>query len=115
MGQSGLLDLFVYASRNLLPLAFSTLGALIITRQPSNRIGLLLPALSTFFDVFSELFVGRMTAPPAESSTLLLIAVWANRISWVLSVFPLFLTLLLSPPASCRRRVGADWCSPSSR
>jgi len=99
IGQGGLLGLFVYASHQLLPFAFASLGALIITRQPGNRIGwfMQLPALSMFFSMFSELFLGRMTAPPAQPSTLVLVAVWADRIGWVLSVFPLFLILLLFP------------------
>src|SRR5688500_6863177 len=66
IAHNGLLGLFVYASRKLLAFAFASLGALIITRQPGNRIGwlMLLPALSTLVDVGRELFLVPLTAPP---------------------------------------------------
>ncbi|HEU5101863.1 MAG TPA: hypothetical protein VFU22_22735 [Roseiflexaceae bacterium] len=110
IGRNGLLGLFVYASRAMLPLTFSSLGALIITHQPGNRIGwlMLLPALATFVDVSSELFVDPMTVPPAEPSALVLIAIWAGRVGWVWAIFPLFLILLLFPtgrPPSPRWRI----------
>ncbi len=97
--RSGLLGLFVYASRILLSVLFTSLGALIITHQPGNRIGwlMLLPALATFSSVSSALFVEPLTAPPAEASALLLVAVWADRIDWAFALIPLFLVLLLFP------------------
>jgi hypothetical protein len=99
IGQSGLLGLFVYASRRLLVFLFASLGALIVTHQPGNRIGwlMLLPALATFIDVSTELFVEPLTAPPAAPSALVLVAVWADRIGAVIALFPLFLVLLLFP------------------
>ncbi len=96
---SSLLAILTSASHTLMPLAFSALGALVITRQPHNTIGwlMLAPALSTVLDAFSTPFVSNVTVPPADPSSLFLVAVWANRISWVLSVFPFLLILLLFP------------------
>jgi hypothetical protein len=107
--RSGLLGLFVYASQRLFGLLFASLGALIITRQPGNRIGwlMLLPTLAAFVDLNSQLFVVPLTVPPTEPSALLLVAVWADRIAWAFAVGPLFLILLLFPtgrPPSSRWR-----------
>jgi len=94
-----LLAILTSASWPLMPLAFSALGALVITRQPHNTIGwlMLAPALATVLDAFSTPFVSNVTVPPTDPSWLFLVAVWANRISWVLGVFPLLLILLLFP------------------
>ena len=96
---SSLLAILTFASWPLMPLAFSALGALVITRQPHNTIGwlMLAPALSTVLDAFSTPFVSNVTVPPSDPSSLFLVAVWANRISWVLGVFPFLLILLLFP------------------
>jgi hypothetical protein len=100
--QSSLLAILTsapYALYTLMPLAFSALGALVISRQPHNTIGwlMLAPALSTVLDAFSTPFVSNVTVPPSDPSWLFLVAVWANRISWVLGVFPFLLILLLFP------------------
>src|SRR5262245_33259103 len=96
---SSLLAILTDASFTLIPLAFSALGALVITRQPHNTIGwlMLAPALSTVLDAFSTPLVSNVTVPPSDPSSLFLVAVWANRISWVLAVFPFLLILLLFP------------------
>jgi len=96
---SSLLAILTHASYMLMPLAFSALGALVISRQPHNTIGwlMLAPALSTVLDAFSMPFVSNITVPPPDPSSLFLVAVWANRISWVLGVFPFLLILLLFP------------------
>ena len=96
---SSLLAILTHASYNLLPLAFSALGALVISRQPHNTIGwlMLAPALATVLDAFSTPFVSNVTVPPSDPSSLFLVAVWASRISWVLGVFPFLLILLLFP------------------
>lgn len=98
-GRNSLLVFLVSASYSLLPLAFSALGAFIIARQPGHTIGwlMLAPALSTFLDTFSAHFVNGVSVPPAQPSPLFLVAVWSDRVSWVLSVFPLLFILLLFP------------------
>src|SRR5262249_29900070 len=55
------------------------------------------PGLSNILDMFTTPFVSNVTVPPSDPSWLFLVAVWANRISWVLAVFPLLLILLLFP------------------
>jgi hypothetical protein len=87
------------ASYTLMPLAFSALGALVISRQPYNTIGwlMLAPALSTVLTAFSTPFVSNVTVPPPDPSWLFLVAVWTDHISWVPSVFPFMLILLLFP------------------
>src|SRR6266508_392840 len=96
---SSQLAILTHASYMLMPLAFSALGALVISRQPHNTIGwlMLAPALSTVLDAVSTPFVSNVTVPPSDPSWLFLVAVWANRISWVLGVFPFLLILLLFP------------------
>jgi len=98
-GRNSLLASLVNASYGLFPLAFSALGAFIITRQPGHTIGWLMiaPALSTLLDTFSARFVDGVSVPPAQPSPLFLIAVWSDRVSWVWSIFPLLFILLLFP------------------
>ena len=98
-GRNSLLASLVNASYGLFPLAFSALGAFIITRQPGHTIGWLMiaPALSTLLDTFSARFVNGVSVPPAQPSPLFLIAVWSDRVSWVWSIFPLLFILLLFP------------------
>jgi hypothetical protein len=99
VGRMSLLALFTYALYTSVPLTFSALGASIVTRQPRNTIGwlMLVPALSTLLDAFSWPLVNSVRVPPTEPSTIFLLAVVANRISWVLGIFPLLFILLLFP------------------
>jgi hypothetical protein len=96
---SSLLAILTSASWPLMPLAFAALGALVISRQPHNTIGwlMLAPALATVLGAFSTPFVSNVTVPPADPSWLFLVAVWVDRIAWVLAVFPFLLILLLFP------------------
>jgi hypothetical protein len=96
---SSLLAILTHASYTLMPLAFSALGALVISRQPHNTIGwwMLAPALANVPDAFSTPFLSNVTVPPSDPSSLFLVAVWANQISAVLAVFPFLLILLLFP------------------
>ncbi len=97
--RSSLLAILTHASYTLIPLAFSALGALVISRQPHNTIGwwMLAPALANVPDAFSTPFLSNVTVPPSDPSSLFLVAVWANQISAVLAVFPFLLILLLFP------------------
>src|SRR6266545_4587836 len=97
--RSSLLAILTHASYTLIPLAFSALGALVISRQPHNTIGwwMLAPALANVPDAFSTPFLSNVTVPPSDPSSLFLVAVWANQISSVLAVFPFLLILLLFP------------------
>jgi hypothetical protein len=94
-----LLAILTFASWPLMPLAFSALGALVISRQPHNTIGwlMLAPGLGTFSDAFITSFLSNVSVPPSDPSSLFLVVVWANRIGWVLPVFALLLILLLFP------------------
>ena len=98
-GRMSLLQLLATSLYSLLPVSFSALGALVITRQPRNTVGWLMiaPALETFLKTFSMSIVGGVDVPPTEPSIIFLLAIWVDRITWVFSVFPLLLILLLFP------------------
>src|SRR6266540_824973 len=73
--RSSLLAILTHASYTLIPLAFSALGALVISRQPHNTIGwwMLAPALANVPDAFSTPFLSNVTVPPSDPSSLFLV------------------------------------------
>jgi hypothetical protein len=80
---------------------FALVGALILARQPDNRVGwlLLLPGLSAFVLVdayFRSFNNGFATLPPTLTSGLWL-ALWYSNWNWALLIFPLPWLMLLFP------------------
>jgi len=94
---------------------FALVGALILARQPDNRVGwlLLLPGISAFVLVdayFRSLNNGLATLPPTLTPVLWL-ALWYSNWNWALLIFPLPWLMLLFPtgrPIS-RRWGGLVW------
>jgi hypothetical protein len=85
-----------------LPVLFSVLAALIISRQPRNRVGwlLMLPALVTAVSP-----QGFLATPPETLTPGRWLLLWFDTGSWILVIFPVFLIPLHFPtgrPPSAR-------------
>lgn len=78
----------------------STLAALIISRQPRNRVGwlLMLPALVIATPTWYVL--DSLGGPPEQITPLLWLAMWFDGWSWVPAIFPVFLIPLHFPTGS---------------
>jgi len=85
------------ASWGLIPITFAFVGALIISRQPRNVIGLLLMLPALTFAIPTDPYLAGFTEAPANVSLLLLAVLWFNNWGWVLLVFPILFILLLFP------------------
>jgi hypothetical protein len=80
---------------------FALVGALILARQPDNRVGwlMLLPGASAFVLVdayFRSLNEGLTPLPPTLTPGLWL-ALWYSNWNWTLLIFPLLWLMLLFP------------------
>jgi hypothetical protein len=82
----------------LVPLAFAFVGALIISKQPRNSIGLLmmLPGLS-FFILVDAILRPYISAPPESPTPAFLLILWFSNWNWLLLVFPLMFIMVLFP------------------
>ncbi len=83
------------------PVTFALVGALIISRQPRNVIGLLmmLPGLSLFFlvDVYLRPYITGILPPPESPTGFFLLILWFSNWNWLLLVFPLMFIMVLFP------------------
>jgi len=83
------------------PVFFALVGALIISRQPRNLIGLLLmlPSLSLFIfvDAYLQPYINGFLLPPNPPSFLFLLILWFSNWNWLLLVFPIMFILVLFP------------------
>jgi hypothetical protein len=83
------------------PLTFAFIGALIISRQPRNWIGLLmmLPGLSLFLlvDALLRPYLNGFLPPPESPSPIFLLILWFSNWNWLLLVFPLMFIMVLFP------------------
>ncbi len=83
------------------PLAFAFVGALIISRQPRNVIGLLmmLPGISLFVvvDAYLRPFIHGYAPIPESPSPVFLLILWFSGWNWLLLVFPLMFIMVLFP------------------
>ena len=82
-------------------ITFAFVGALIVSRQPKNRIGLLLflpgTSFAPFMDGVVEMFSNGIWAVPDPPTPLFLLFIWFTSWNWVLLIFPLLYLLLLFP------------------
>ena len=80
-----------------LPIVFALLAALIIARQPGNRVGwlMMLPALATAFP--PEAIIETLSSPPTSLTLGLWLLLWLDNWSWILIIFPIFLIPLYFP------------------
>jgi len=85
----------------LVPLVFALVGALIISRQPRNAVGLLmmLPGLSLvpLVDTYIQPYVTGATPIPQPPTPLFLLVLWFSNWNWLLLVFPLMLIMVVFP------------------
>ena len=83
------------------PLAFAFVGALIISHQPRNVIGLLmmLPGISLFVvvDAYLRPFIHGYSPIPESPSPVFLLILWFSNWNWLLLVFPLMFIMVLFP------------------
>lgn len=89
---------------------FALVGALILARQPGNRVGwlLMMPGLSAFVltdAYFLPLNNGLAPLPPTLTPGLWL-ALWYSGWNWTLLIFPLLWLMLLFPTG---RPIGRRW------
>ena len=88
------------------PVPFAALGALITSRQPGNRIGLILLAIGagmTLSNLADAVFF-FIDEPPTAMSPALFAALWYNNVAWATFFFPMFLLLYLFPTGSLLSR-----------
>ena len=82
-------------------IVFAFVGALIVSRQPHNQIGLLLllpgTSFASFMDGVVEMFSNGLWAVPNPPTPLFLLLIWFASWNWVLLIFPLLYLLVLFP------------------
>ena len=89
-----------------LPVPFAALGALIVSRQPGNRIGLILIAIGAGMTLsnLSDAVFFFIGEPPSIMSPALFAALWYNNFAWATFFFPMFLLLYVFPTGSLLSR-----------
>jgi len=101
---------FLFLTAYLIGPVFALVGALILARQPGNRVGwlLMMPGLSAFVLIdayFLPLNNGLAPLPPTLTPGLWL-ALWYSNWNWTLLIFPLMWLTLLFPTG---RPIGRRW------
>jgi MFS family permease len=80
-----------------MPVVFSVLAALIIARQPGNRVGWLMMIVALALNNPVGQFLNQLSGPPAAMTPGLLLLLWLESWSWVPVIFPILLTPLFFP------------------
>ena len=90
----------------IVPIPFAALGALIVSRQPGNRIGLILLAIGAGMTLsnLGDAVVFFIDEAPTTMSPALFAALWYNNIAWATFFFPMFLLLYVFPTGSLLSR-----------
>jgi hypothetical protein len=99
VGDESLLFILDGVTWALLPAVFVLTGALIVSRQPRNVIGLLLmlPGLVVLAAGVTDVALGSLVHRPASLSPGLWLRLWFDNWSWVLLIFPIFHLMLVFP------------------
>jgi hypothetical protein len=79
------------------PVVFSVLAALIIARQPGNRVGWLMMIVALVISSPAGFLLERLSGPPAAMTPVLWLALWLDGWSWIPVIFPVILTPLYFP------------------
>ncbi len=77
--------------------AFSVLAALIIARQPGNRVGWLMMIVALALGNPAVVFLDTLSGPPAAITPGLWLLLWLDGWSWVPVIFPVLLLPLFFP------------------
>jgi hypothetical protein len=80
-----------------LPIVFSILAALIIARQPSNRVGWLMMLIALATVNPTPNILASLPAPPTTITPGLWVLLWFDNWSWIPVIFPIFLIPLHFP------------------
>jgi len=80
-----------------MPVVFSVLAALIVARQPGNRVGWLMMIVGLWLGSPAGLYVQRLSGPPAAMTPGLWLLLWLDGWSWIPVIFPVLLTPLFFP------------------
>jgi hypothetical protein len=85
----------------VVPVLFTFVGALIISRQPRNVIGLLmmLPGIAMTFvvDAYLKPYISGEIPPPAAPSPFFLLILWFSNWNWLLLILPIMFIMILFP------------------
>ncbi|MFN2291594.1 MAG: hypothetical protein ACK2UC_10425 [Anaerolineae bacterium] len=81
----------------LIPVVFSVPAALIIARQPGNRVGWLMMIVALAAANPATVFLETLSGPPAAMTPGLWLALWLDGWSWVPIIFPVLLLPLYFP------------------
>lgn len=108
---SGFASATAAAAWLLLPILFTVSGALILSRQPENRIGwiLMLVAVGVLLDSAAQPFLTEVA--PSSPTALDYVMIFLANTMWMVIFFPLFLLLYLFPDGRYlnRRWSWAGW------
>lgn len=80
-----------------LPVVFSTLAALIIARQPGNRVGWLMMLVALTAVAPFKTILAALPSPPAAITPGIFLLLWLDGWSWIPIIFPIFLIPLNFP------------------
>ena len=97
-GDARLLETGSTIAWGLGPVVFGLVGALIISRQPRNVIGLLLMLPALVFALSPEnYFTARFATAPPDPNLFIYILLWFAGWSWLLLIMPILFILVLFP------------------
>jgi hypothetical protein len=85
------------ATSGLVLVTFALVGALIVSHQPRNAIGLLLLLPAFVWVIPVDSYLAQFPDAPPSNQTLGLLASWLQNWGWVLLIIPILFTLLLFP------------------
>jgi hypothetical protein len=80
-----------------MPVVFSVLAAMIIARQPGNRVGWLMMIVALALNNPVGVVLEQFPGPPAAMTPGLWLLLWLDGWSWIPVIFPVLLILLYFP------------------
>jgi hypothetical protein len=80
-----------------IPLVFAGLAALILNRQPANRVGWLMMIVALAVANPISVFIETLSAPPDSLTPGMWLLLWFDGWSWIPVIFPVFLIPLHFP------------------